>query len=653
MIKSIAMSKRIAFSSCNRLILKVNLLLLQTVFYAIAHSPPSSENELVFDDMNRMRHQLHHYFELDASGNMEAKELRSVISKTTNADDIERVYEKLDRNQDSLISKKELEQRWELIGAEMTVQEVADWIAFSVQLPQYADLFRYHSISGYTFPLLMKDDGEQLRQIGIESELHRHQVAMFLRMRYLGLGAKPEKLVKATCEYEQPQGVSSSKHAFARITWTSSSEAAPKRFQLQKRSPGSAFWTPVYSGPDTEFVDLLQPDEKHVTYRLATWNSYGRSPHVFVHCTSSTHPIHSVSDSLCVYDASGDKKCSPPLPIKEKAIANSEVIVLDQHQHQDEDAEPYSLLRFFAWIKTTLWWLDEAIALALFIVLPIRGFIYGDVNFFLRILHRLPPHMPTRVVVEATDKLEQSQEAAKLSLKETAVIVSWEKPVDNGVPIVCYTVRWTRSKNEQVRWLKLMTLPLPTTARIEHLRRGETYKFTVEAINAFGLISRSSRSTYMVPVSQSKGKLYSNQKLLKEASSKVLRNQCFICHGPSRREHATAVESTDDEQPHKIESHDPYKHANSCSALGSEKEKLKKKKRFLLRKSTTSSFNKSRVSLRNSINRKILHFCSRCDREFCHFHRGIVYHTKPLSCPAVDGRCVCVDCAHVDDFHVH
>nr|CCA19294.1 conserved hypothetical protein [Albugo laibachii Nc14] len=638
------MCRLLASHSRNHLILKFFLLLLQSTTHAIAHSTPSSEYEMVFDDMNRMRHQLHHYFQLDASGNMEAKELQSVISKTTNADDIDRVYEKLDRNQDSLISKKELEQRWELIGAEMTVQEVADWIAYSVQLPQYADLFRYHSISGYTFPLLMKDEGEQLRQIGIESELHRHQVAMFLRMRYLGLGAKPEKIVRATCDYEQPQADLAMKHAFARITWTSASEASPERFQLQKRSPGSAFWTPVYSGPDTEFVDLLQPNEKHVTYRLATWNSYGRSPHVFVHCMSSSQPIQSVSETVCAYDTLGDVNCGSSASTK-REIAKSKAETL-------EDTEPYSLLGFFAWIKATLWWLDEAIALAIFIVLPIRGFIYGDVNFFLRILHRLPPQMPTRVVVEATDKQERSQEAAKLSLKEVAVIVSWEKPADNGVPIVCYTVRWTRSKNDQMQWLKLMTLPLPTTARIEHLRRGETYKFTVEATNAFGLISRSSRSTYMVPVSQSKGKLYSNQKLLKEASSKVLRNQCFICHAPSRMEQGMSVESSDDEQPQKIDSFDSFKKSDSCSALGSEKEQHKQKRRFLLRKSTSSSINGSRVSLRNSINRKILHFCCRCDREFCHFHRGIVFHTKALSCPAVDGRCVCVDCAKVDDFHV-
>jgi hypothetical protein len=70
----------------------------------------------------------------------------------------------------------------------MTVNEVADWITYSVQLPKYAEMFRKNSISGYTFPLLMEKDGIRLKEIGIDSELHRRQLAMFLKMKYLNAG---------------------------------------------------------------------------------------------------------------------------------------------------------------------------------------------------------------------------------------------------------------------------------------------------------------------------------------------------------------------------------------------------------------------------------------------------------------------------------
>lgn len=480
--------------------------------------------------------------------------------------DVVSAFQKLDRDQDSIISLKELDERWEAVGAEMTVSEVADWVTFAVQLPQYADIFRQHSISGYTFPLLMANEGSRLQEIGIDHHLHRQQLAMFLKMKYLGMGKKPAQVVSAVCTAEPSlstagrAGGSSSDGTkkLLHVAWIPA-ENAPQRFQLQRRSPGEATWSLVYTGPDTEFIDVVDAG-LHVVYRLATWNSYGRSSHVFVRC-----------EPVVVADPR-----KPVLGLTASASGNYADPSFEQHSHNASSNEAHPPDTLLGVLKSYLWWLDEAIALTLFIVLPIRGFIYGDADYILKIMRRLPPNMPTRVTVEA--------DASKTSLEEAAVTVSWEKPVDNGVPIVCYCVRWTRTKTEEMKWVKLLTLPLPTSVSVHHLKHGETYKFVVEATNEFGLVTKSSRSTYMVPVPELKGKLMPRRSM---KDAKVLRNQCHVCSDPAR---------------------------------------------------------KKKVPFTATLDRRILHFCCLCDQEFCHYHKGEVYHTKALSCPAVDGRCICETC---------
>lgn len=490
--------------------------------------------------------------------------------------DVLSAFQKLDRDHDSIISLKELDERWASVGAEMTVNEVADWVAYSVQLPQYAEVFRRHSISGYTFPLLMANDGSRLQEIGVDHTLHRQQLALFLKMRYLGMGKKPEQVVSAFCTAESPlpplstSSASSSSLSTDRpqkllhVAWIPA-ESVPLRFQLQRRSPGESTWTLVYSGPDTEFIDMVDASA-HVVYRLATWNSYGRSAHEFIRCSALTPSAHPSSPPSALLSSTVSSLSSSQSAVESaNALASPE---------SDDDADT----TLFGILKAYLWWLDEAIALTLFIVLPIRGFIYGDANSVLRLMRRLPPNMPTRVMVEA--------DAAKTTLEDAAVTVSWEKPLDNGVPIVCYCVRWTRSKTEEVKWVKLLTLPLPTSVSVAHLQHGETYKFVVEATNAFGLVTQSSRSTYMVPVPELKGRALLPRRSMKDKSVAV-RHQCHVCSDPVK---------------------------------------------------------KKLVPFSATLDRRILHFCCLCDQAFCHYHKGDVSHTKALSCPIVDGRCICAPC---------
>jgi len=119
---------------------------------------------------------------------------------------------------------------------------------------------------------------------------------------------------------------------------------------------------------------------------------------------------------------------------------------------------------------------------------------------------------------------------------------------------------------------------------VDKLHHGETYKFVVQATNQFGLVTSSSRSTYMVPVPELKGKLRPRHL---PAETRALRNQCHVCHDP----------------------------------------RYKKK-----------------VPFTAALDRRILHFCSLCDREFCHYHKGEVMHSKAVSCPIVGGHCICVTC---------
>ncbi|TYZ67222.1 hypothetical protein PybrP1_005559 [[Pythium] brassicae (nom. inval.)] len=512
-------------------------------------------------EIQQIKDNLHQFFDTDESGSIDSREIKTMARDDK---DVASAFQKLDSDQDSVISLKELDERWEAVGAEMTVSEVADWVAFSVQLPQYAEVFRRHSISGYTFPLLMANEGSRLEEIGVTHPLHRQQLALFLKARYLGMGKKPTQVVSAVCDAEPAPviGDDDGRKRLLHVAWIPA-ESVPLRFQLQRRSPGEAAWQLVYSGPDTEFLDVVDAGLRAM-YRLAVWNTYGRSAHTFIRCEDAMSSHARSLQWKAGASSSGG------------ALEGLGFVESSQHSngsHSHEEPAPDSLLGL---LKAYLWWLDEAIALTLFVVLPLRGFIYGDANVVLRLMRRLPPNMPTRVVVEA--------DPSKLTLEEAGATVSWEKPADNGVAIVCYCVRWTHLKTDEVKWVKLLSIPLPTTVCVEHLKHGETYKFVVEATNAFGLVTTSSHSTYMVPLPELKGRLRPGRSI---KSLQVVRNQCHICSDPAQT----------------------------------------KKVPFTAR-----------------LDRHILHFCCLCDLEFCHYHKGEVFHTKALSCPIVDGRCICIRC---------
>ncbi|KDO28422.1 hypothetical protein SPRG_06659 [Saprolegnia parasitica CBS 223.65] len=470
------------------------------------------------DELSDLRAKLQHAFDVDNSGRLEKDEMRTVLE----VEHVSREFNQLDANADSYISVAELESRWDELGSEMTVEEVADWVSYSVQLPQYYDNFRKHFVSGYTFPLLMDNNGERLKDLGVSSGLHRHQLALMMKRKIAGVGKVPHMAQEPTCRVSQKP----SRSPKYKLSWKTVDER-----------PSPSYQQTSYSELATE----------HDDFRITAWNAFGRSMRVELECPAvpSSGPL--------------TRGVSPPHPID-----------------VDDD------ISFFGAVKSYLWWLDEVLLMGALIFFPMRAYIYGDVNFLLRVFRRLPPMSPTRVVVEV-----EHEDPANPSLTEARVRVSWEKPVENGVPIVCYCVRYTDEKDNH-QYLKMTSLPLPTVCRLSPLRYGETYKFVVEATNAFGLKSRSSQSTYMVSLP-----VRTAPATLDKKRSSVLRNQCYLCADPTMPKTA-ALEFLD--------------------AL-------------------------------------ILHFCSKCDREFCHAHRRYTNHSRAMSCPAVNGKCVCYRCEYVKPEH--
>ncbi|OQS06049.1 hypothetical protein THRCLA_01889, partial [Thraustotheca clavata] len=456
-------------------------------------------------ELSDLRAKLQHAFDVDNSGRLEKDEMRTVLE----VEHVSREFNQLDSNADSYISVAELESRWDELGSEMTVEEVADWIAYSVQLPQYQEIFRNHFVSGYTFPLLMDKNGDRLKDLGVDSPLHRHQIALMMKRKIAGVGKVPLDPIDAKCRVSQKP----SRAPKFKLEWKPADERSSPSYQVQVQKNNAEI--------ATEFDD----------FRITTWSAYGRSGRVEIEC--------------------------PPVPTSNPVVARSLPTVTENDEN----------MTIFEILKSYLWWLDEVILMGALIFFPLRAYIYGDVNFLLRVFRRLPPHSPTRVVVEV-----EHEDPMNPSFTEARVRVSWDKPIDNGVRIVCYCVRYTDERDNH-QYLKMTALPLPTSCRLSPLRYGETYKFVVEATNEFGLVSRSSQSTYMVspPVR-------TIPHAIDKKRSQVLRNQCYLCADPTM----------------------------------------------------------PKVPTLEYFDSLILHFCCKCDREFCHAHRRHTNHSRAMSCPAVN-----------------
>ncbi|KAF0689659.1 Aste57867_18896 [Aphanomyces stellatus] len=445
------------------------------------HAMEDEDQDGIMDpeELTALRSKLHQVFDPDASGRVEKDEMRSVLQ----VEHVSQEFNSLDQDADSFVSTAELDSRWDELGAEMTVDEVADWIAYSVQLPQYAQLFRDHFVSGYTFPLLMEKNGERLKELGIASSLHRQQLALMMKRKIAQVGRPPVEIKETSCQVVQKKG---SRPPKVKVQWKPTHDAA-SHYQLQVHRDNK--WHTLSFGQETSHSQVVPStdDESHYkNYRLTTWNSFGRSGRVEVECDGDLN-LDTVAPTPALTTSTGSS---------------------------DSDSWLASWLAYYGkyWF-----WLDEAILLSALLFFPLRAFIYGDADFLLRLFRKLPPNSATRVEV-TLDQIEAGLAEARLRIK-------WDRPADNGVPIVCYCVRWTDEAGA-ANYVKLIESPLPSVCFIPGLRFGETYKFTVESTNAFGLVSKSAQSTYMAtnPVAIP---------AIAPAIPPVPRDQCYICLDPA------------------------------------------------------------------------------------------------------------------------
>ncbi|KAK7604887.1 hypothetical protein V9T40_006073 [Parthenolecanium corni] len=94
--------------------------------------------------------------------------------------DAERRQKAFHRNDDMHISVKELWEAW--VKSEVhnwTVEQTADWLASSVELPQYVPLFIIKRVTGTHLPRLASSNGQYITNtLGIKDPIHRQKIML-------------------------------------------------------------------------------------------------------------------------------------------------------------------------------------------------------------------------------------------------------------------------------------------------------------------------------------------------------------------------------------------------------------------------------------------------------------------------------------------
>ncbi|XP_055683167.1 stromal interaction molecule homolog isoform X2 [Lutzomyia longipalpis] len=124
---------------------------------------------------------LHQQLDDDDNGNIDIAESDDFLREELKYDS---GYEKRHRafhyNDDMHISVKELWEAW--LRSEVhnwTVEQTSEWLAQSVQLPQYVDLFKHHKVAGATLPRLAVNNMHYVGNVlGIKDPIHKQKIAL-------------------------------------------------------------------------------------------------------------------------------------------------------------------------------------------------------------------------------------------------------------------------------------------------------------------------------------------------------------------------------------------------------------------------------------------------------------------------------------------
>ncbi|KAL5278617.1 STIM2 family protein [Megaselia abdita] len=124
---------------------------------------------------------LHRQLDDDDNGNIDLSESDDFLREELKYDS---GYEKRQKafhfNDDMHISVKELWEAW--LRSEVhnwTIEQTTDWLAQSVQLPQYVDLFKKNQVSGAALPRLAVNNMHYVSNVlGIKDPIHKQKIAL-------------------------------------------------------------------------------------------------------------------------------------------------------------------------------------------------------------------------------------------------------------------------------------------------------------------------------------------------------------------------------------------------------------------------------------------------------------------------------------------
>ncbi|XP_046665278.1 stromal interaction molecule homolog isoform X2 [Homalodisca vitripennis] len=124
---------------------------------------------------------LHRQLDDDANGAVDLSEsdefLREELQYENGAEKRQRAFH---RNDDMHISVKELWEAW--VRSEVhnwTVEQTTEWLASSVELPQYVPIFIMHRVTGATLPRLAVSNMQYLSNVlGIKDPIHKQKIAL-------------------------------------------------------------------------------------------------------------------------------------------------------------------------------------------------------------------------------------------------------------------------------------------------------------------------------------------------------------------------------------------------------------------------------------------------------------------------------------------
>ncbi|CAD7089747.1 unnamed protein product [Hermetia illucens] len=124
---------------------------------------------------------LHRQLDDDDNGNIDLSESDDFLREELKYDSgYEKRHKAFHYNDDMHISVKELWEAW--LRSEVhnwTVEQTTDWLAQSVQLPQYVDLFRLHKVTGAVLPRLAVNNMHYVSNVlGIKDPIHKQKIAL-------------------------------------------------------------------------------------------------------------------------------------------------------------------------------------------------------------------------------------------------------------------------------------------------------------------------------------------------------------------------------------------------------------------------------------------------------------------------------------------